>query len=67
MKGTGMAGKKVIITGCPGVGKTTVVNEALDKLKSEGVEYQPINFGSFMFEVAKTEGTCAGPRSDAVA
>lgn len=51
-----MAGKKVIITGVPGVGKTTVVNEALAKLKSEGVEYQPINFGSFMFEVAKTEG-----------
>src|SRR5208337_3266439 len=56
MKGRGMAGKKVIITGVPGVGKTTVVNEALAKLKSEGVEYQPINFGSFMFEVAKNEG-----------
>ena len=51
-----MAGKKVIITGVPGVGKTTVINEALAKLKSEGVEYQPINFGSFMFEVAKSEG-----------
>ena len=51
-----MAGKKVIITGVPGVGKTTVINEALTKLKSEGVDYQPINFGSFMFEVAKNEG-----------
>ena len=51
-----MAGKKVIITGVPGVGKTTVINEALAKLKNEGVEYQPINFGSFMFEVAKSEG-----------
>ena len=30
-----MAGKKVIITGVPGVGKTTVINEALNKLKSE--------------------------------
>ncbi|MFA5414611.1 MAG: nucleoside-triphosphatase, partial [Methanoregula sp.] len=28
--------KKVIITGVPGVGKTTVVNEALKKLKEEG-------------------------------
>jgi len=28
-----MEGKKVIITGVPGVGKTTVVNEALKKLK----------------------------------
>ena len=51
-----MAGRKVIITGVPGVGKTTVVNEALKKLESEGVEYQSINFGSFMFEVAKKEG-----------
>jgi adenylate kinase len=51
-----MAGKKVIITGVPGVGKTTVVNEALKKLKEDGVEYQSINFGTFMFEVAKSEG-----------
>jgi adenylate kinase len=50
-----MQGRKVIITGVPGVGKTTVVNEALKKLKSEGVEYQSINFGSFMFEVAKKD------------
>ncbi len=50
-----MQGKKVIITGVPGVGKTTVVNEALKKLKSEGIEYQSINFGTFMFEVAKNE------------
>ena len=51
-----MVGKKVIITGVPGVGKTTVVNEALRKLKEEGIEYQSINFGSFMFDVAKAEG-----------
>jgi len=50
-----MSGKKVIITGVPGVGKTTVVNEALKKIKEEGVEYQLINFGTFMFEVAMTE------------
>jgi adenylate kinase len=50
-----MSGKKVIITGVPGVGKTTVVNEALKKLKEAGIEYQSINFGSFMFEVAKAE------------
>src|SRR5512136_1134677 len=50
-----MEGKKVIITGVPGVGKTTVVNEALKKLEAEGVRYQSINFGTFMFEVAKTE------------
>jgi adenylate kinase len=51
-----MAGRRVIITGVPGVGKTTVVNEALKKLMSEGVEYQSINFGTFMYEVAKNEG-----------
>lgn len=51
-----MVGKKVIITGVPGVGKTTVVNEALKKLKTEGIEYQSINFGTFMFDVAKSEG-----------
>ncbi|PKL64484.1 MAG: adenylate kinase [Methanomicrobiales archaeon HGW-Methanomicrobiales-3] len=50
-----MAGKKVIITGVPGVGKTTVINEALKKLKEQGIEYQSINFGTFMFEVAKAE------------
>jgi adenylate kinase len=50
-----MAGKKVIITGVPGVGKTTVVNEALKKLKEQGIEYQSLNFGTFMFEVAKKE------------
>jgi adenylate kinase len=50
-----MQGRKVIITGVPGVGKTTVVNEALKKLESEGVEYQSINFGTFMFDVAKKD------------
>jgi adenylate kinase len=50
-----MQGKKVIITGVPGVGKTTVINEALKNLKTEGVVYQSINFGSFMFEVAKKD------------
>jgi adenylate kinase len=50
-----MDGKKIVITGVPGVGKTTVVNEALRKLKDDGIEYQSINFGTFMFEVAKND------------
>jgi len=50
-----MEGKKVIITGVPGVGKTTVVNEALKKLEAEGIRYQSINFGTFMFEIAKKD------------
>jgi len=50
-----MEGKKVIITGVPGVGKTTVVNEALKKLQEQGIEYKSINFGTFMFEVARSD------------
>ena len=45
-------GKRIVITGVPGVGKTTVVNGALEKLGKEGIAYQSINFGTFMFEVA---------------
>ena len=50
-----MSGKKVIITGVPGVGKTTVINAAFDKITAEGVKYKNLNFGSFMFEVAQAE------------
>ncbi len=49
-------GRRIIITGAPGVGKTTVINGALKRLEAEGITYQPINFGSFMFEVASREG-----------
>ncbi|NYT04986.1 MAG: adenylate kinase [Methanomicrobiales archaeon] len=49
-------GKTVVITGVPGVGKTTVINGALAALEKEGVSYQSINFGTFMFEVASQEG-----------
>ncbi len=49
-------GRRVIITGVPGVGKTTVVNEALQKIKEEGITYESLNFGTFMFEVAQKEG-----------
>ena len=49
-------GKRIVITGVPGVGKTTVVNGALEKLKGEGIEYRSLNFGTFMFEVATAEG-----------
>ena len=55
-----MDGKKVIITGVPGVGKTTVVNGALQRLKDEGITYQSLNFGTFMFEVAYKGTPCRG-------
>jgi adenylate kinase len=49
-------GNKVVIAGVPGVGKTTVINGALDILEAEGIIYRSINFGTFMFEVASSEG-----------
>jgi len=45
-------GKKVVVTGVPGVGKTTVITGAMEKLAGEGIQYESINFGSFMFERA---------------
>jgi adenylate kinase len=51
-----MAGTKCIITGVPGVGKTTVITGALKKLEEMGVSYANISFGSFMFETALAEG-----------
>jgi adenylate kinase len=49
-------GKRIIITGVPGVGKTTVIDGALKILEQEEISYQSINFGSFMFDVASREG-----------
>lgn len=49
-------GKRIVITGVPGVGKTTVINGALEQLEREGITYQSINFGTFMFEVATRDG-----------
>ncbi len=52
-------GKKVVVTGVPGVGKTTVITGAMEKLAEEGAAYQSINFGTFMFEVAQRENLVA--------
>jgi adenylate kinase len=49
-------GKKVVVTGVPGVGKTTVITGAMETLAGEGMPYQAVNFGTFMFEVAQREG-----------
>ena len=51
-----MTGRRVIITGVPGVGKTTVVNGALKLLEEEGISYTSLNFGTYMFETAQKEG-----------
>lgn len=51
-----MTGRRVIITGVPGVGKTTVVTGALKLLEQEGISYKSLNFGTYMFETAQKEG-----------
>ena len=46
-------GKVVVVTGIPGVGKTTVLSE-LEKLASErGMRVKVVNFGTVMMELAK--------------
>jgi adenylate kinase len=46
-------GKLVVITGVPGVGKSTVVKFALEGIKEK---YELMNFGDYMFDVAKEVG-----------
>ncbi|MDI6858952.1 MAG: adenylate kinase [Methanocellales archaeon] len=46
-------GKLVIITGVPGVGKSTVVQLALEQIKEK---YEMTNFGDYMFDAAKEAG-----------
>ena len=47
----------VIVTGIPGVGKTTVINTAVDKVKADhGKNVLVLNFGTAMFEVASKAG-----------
>jgi adenylate kinase len=47
----------VIVTGIPGVGKTTVINTAIEMVKEKhGEEVLILNFGTEMFEVASQRG-----------
>ena len=46
----------VVTVGVPGVGKTHVINRALERLKSENITYQTINYGDVMLEIAKSKG-----------
>ncbi|MEE8358518.1 MAG: adenylate kinase [Candidatus Hydrothermarchaeales archaeon] len=45
--------KVVVVTGTPGVGKTTVLNHSLEVV---GGSYKVVNFGDVMIEVAKRDG-----------
>lgn len=47
--------KIAIVGGIPGVGKTTVINTALEFAKKEGVEINTIVYGSEMLQIAKKD------------
>ncbi|BAN90117.1 adenylate kinase [Aeropyrum camini] len=42
----------VVVTGVPGVGKTTVIREVQRLAEKEGVRLHVVNFGSFMLDTA---------------
>ncbi|WP_241759709.1 adenylate kinase [Aeropyrum pernix] len=44
--------KVVVVTGVPGVGKTTVIKELQGLAEKEGVKLHIVNFGSFMLDTA---------------
>ena len=45
--------KIVVVTGTPGVGKSTVIARAIEKLRSAGIVYEFVNYGDFMLKIAK--------------
>ncbi|HDN75811.1 MAG TPA: adenylate kinase [Acidilobales archaeon] len=48
--------KLVVMVGLPGVGKTTVINLAVKKLKEKGYGVEVINFGDFMLKFMTEKG-----------
>ncbi|BEP17512.1 adenylate kinase [Pyrofollis japonicus] len=46
----------IIVTGVPGVGKTTVLNNVRALLDERGRKYMIVNFGDYMFKVASMRG-----------
>jgi adenylate kinase len=49
-------GGVVIVSGLPGVGKTTVLNIAVDKLSKEGIRVGIVNYGTIMLDAALESG-----------
>ena len=49
---SGVNSKIVIVGGVPGVGKTTVINKALEEARNAGVEVTTMVYGSVMMEMA---------------
>lgn len=51
--------KLIVVTGVPGVGKSTVIAEALEKLRVAGLSYELVNYGDVMLELARRgAGVC---------
>jgi len=46
-------GRLVVVTGVPGVGKSTVVAGALKNLKAKGLVYELVNYGDVMLEMMR--------------
>ncbi len=53
-------GKLVIVTGIPGVGKTTVLNSAISFCKESRINVMHINYGDMMFEEAVANSLVKG-------
>ena len=49
-------GRLVIVTGVPGVGKTTVLTAAMNLCKQRGISVALVNYGNVMFEKAAKKG-----------
>ncbi len=48
--------RKIIMTGIPGVGKTTLLSKIVEIIKSRDKSVNVLSFGSLMFEIAKENG-----------
>ncbi|MBD3260849.1 MAG: adenylate kinase [Candidatus Altiarchaeales archaeon] len=46
----------VVITGVPGIGKSTTVRKAFEKMGDESKEFEVVNYGNVMFNTAEEEG-----------
>ncbi|MDH5771459.1 MAG: adenylate kinase [Candidatus Bathyarchaeota archaeon] len=55
-----MRNRVIIVTGIPGVGKTTVLKELVKKAGKKGVKLNVINYASIMLKVANEKGKNIG-------
>ncbi len=55
-----MGNGAVIVTGIPGVGKTTVLDDLVKMARKRGVKLKVINYASVMLEVARERGREVG-------